>query len=412
VARLLPGEHPTRGFVVALGTVTALGPLSTDLFLPALPTISRFYGTAIGTAQLTLAAGFAGLALGQIVYGPLSDARGRRVPLITGIVLFSAACVACTLAPSIGALIAFQFVQAFGGCAGIVMSRAIVRDLYTGADAARFYALIVLVFGIAPVIAPLLGAQLLAAGGWRSPYIALAALGLICLLIALRLPDTLPRERRRRGGMRDALASYRHVFRSRAFLVYAVGCGLCYVGLFAYITASPAVVIDQYGISPQLFGLIFGMNSIGLIAVSQLAGRLVGRVPPSTILRATVTTQAIAAGVLLAVATTGAGGLAGLLVPLFVVVSSVGAVMPTSTALALAPFPERAGAASALMGALQLGIGAGAGALVGVLGFAPATSLAVVIAAGCGLGAAVVLLATPRQSHDASTAPAAATECS
>jgi DHA1 family bicyclomycin/chloramphenicol resistance-like MFS transporter len=410
-ARTTPGEHPTRRLVLAVGTVTALGPLSTDLYLPALPTIADHYGTPVGTAQLSLAAGFGGLALGQIVYGPLSDAKGRQHPLMAGIALFAAACAACALAPSILALIGLNFVQAFGSCAGIVISRAIVRDLYSGADAARFYSLLMLVFGVAPIVAPLVGGQLLAAGGWRAPFIALAALGALCLLIASRVPDTLPRDLRRRGGARDALGSYRHVLRNRLFRAYALGCGLSYVGLFAYITASPAVVIDQYGVSPQLFGFIFGANSIGLVGVAQLAGRLVGRVPPPQILRVAVSVQAVAAAAFCAVAATGAGGLAGILTPLFFVVASVGAVTPTSTALALTPFPERAGAASALMGTLQLGIGAGAGALVGFVGFSAATSLGLVIAIGCGLAALVVLLAAPRAARPAPGSPAAAPEC-
>lgn len=400
-----------RGLILALGTVTALGPLSTDLALPAVPAIARFFDVQVGTAQLTLAAAFAGLGLGQIVYGPLSDAEGRQRPLLAGIALFTAACAACAVAPSIGVLIGLNFVQAFGSCAGIVVSRAIVRDLYEGAAAARFYALLMLVFGVAPVLAPLVGGQLLSAGGWRTPYAALAGFGALCFAIALRVPDTLPPALRRQGGAREALASYRRVLRHRAFRAYAAGLGLSYVGLFAYITASPAIIIDEYGISPQAFGFIFGANSIGLVGIAQLAGRLAGRVPPLALLRTAVAVQAVAAGAFLAVAVTDAGGLPLLLAPLFLVVASVGAVNPTATALALAPFPERAGAASALMGTLQLAIGAGAGAIAGLLGFSAATSLGLVIATGCGLGALVVLLAVPRAGPARSGAAAPAAEC-
>jgi DHA1 family bicyclomycin/chloramphenicol resistance-like MFS transporter len=389
---------------VALGAMSAFGPLATDLYLPALPAIARFYDSPVGRAQVTLAASFAGLAIGQLVYGPLSDRYGRRRPLLAGLAMFAAASVGCAAAPSLGVLICLLFLQAFGGCAGIVISRAVVRDLFTGADAAHFYTLIMLVFGLAPVLAPLIGGQFLALGGWRAPFIALAAFGVICLAVVLWLPETLAPDRRRTGGARDALRSYGLLLSNRAFLTWAGAGALSSVGLFAYIAASPAVVIDQYGVSPEVFGFVFGANAIGLVAASQIAGWLVRRLGPAVILRRAVVVQALAAGALVAVATTGAGGLAGVLTPLFFVVSCVGAVIPMSTALALTPFPERAGAAAALVGAVSLAVGAAAGALVGFVGLDPAASMAVVIASGCAAAAAILLLTQhrlePTAGHD------------
>jgi MFS transporter, DHA1 family, multidrug resistance protein len=386
---------------LALGAMSAFGPLATDLYLPGLPAIADYYDTPVERVQVGLAASFAGLAIGQLFYGPLSDRFGRRGPLLAGIALFAIASAACLAAPSVPALIGLLFIQALGGCAGIVISRAIVRDLYSGAEAAHFFALIMLVFGLAPVLGPLIGGQLLAVGGWRAPFIALAAFGVLCLPVVFWLPETLAFERRRSGGVREALGSYRVVARNRAFRTYAIAGALSCVGLFAYITASPAVIIDQYDVSPQVFGFIFGANAIGLVALAQLAGRLVRRMGPEAILRRVVIAQAIAAGVLVAVTSTGTGGLAALLPPLFVVVACVGAVFPMATALALTPFPERAGAASALFGACQLGLGAGAGALVGVLGLEAATSMSVVIATGCTLAVLVLVLAKRRLGEGA-----------
>jgi DHA1 family bicyclomycin/chloramphenicol resistance-like MFS transporter len=398
-----------RSLALTLGALSAFGPLATDFYLPALPEIARSFETSAGTAQLTLSAAFFGLGIGQTVYGPFSDAQGRRLPLLAGILLFIAAAATAPLAPSIGVLIFLQFVLAFGACAGIVISRAIVRDLFAGTDeAARFYALIMLVFGIAPVLGPLIGGQLLLLGGWEVPYVALAVMGLLCLTAVLWLPETLPRERRRSGGLRDALGSYRYLVRNRAFLPYPLVNCFSGIGLFAFIATSPSIVIDQFGVSPQVFGFVFGLNALGLVAASQIASRQIGRRGSMPILRMALVIQAVAAVILLVVALAG-GSLWALLAPLFFVVAPFGAVLPTSTALALTPFPERAGTASALIGALQLAVGAGAGALAGLLGFAAATSLALVVAPASVLAVVVLLLFVPARPSEV-TSPRPATE--
>lgn len=390
--------------------MAAFGPLSTDFYLPALPDIADHFDTSAGTAQLTISAAFFGMGVGQTLYGPFSDALGRRPPLVAGILLFVAAAALGPLAPSIEVLIFLQFLIAFGACAGIVISRAIVRDLFTGTDdAARFYALIMLVFGVAPVLGPLIGGQVLRLGGWQAPYEALAVMGLFCLIGVLWLPETLPKEKRRTGGVRDALGSYRFLARNRAFVPYAITNCFSGIGLFAFIATSPSVFIDQYDISPQVFGFVFGLNAIGLVAASQIASRLIGRRGSRPILRAALAIQATAGIVLLVVVLTGVGGLAAFLAPLFFVVSPFGAVLPTSTALALTPFPERAGTASAFIGALQLAVGAGAGALAGLLTFAPATSLALVVAPAAVLAVLVQAVYVAHPSEVTPVQPAAET---
>jgi DHA1 family bicyclomycin/chloramphenicol resistance-like MFS transporter len=241
------------------------------------------------------------------------------------------------------------------------------------------------------------------------PYFALAVLGFCLLAWVLWLPETLPRDRRRTGGVRDALSSYGFLARHRSFLPYAITNCLSGTALFVFISTSARVVIDQYDVSPQVFGLIFGLNAIGLISATQIASRYIGRRGSMPILRVALVIQATAAVILLALQIAGVDGLAALLVPLFFTVTPFGAVLPPSTALALQPFPERAGTASAFVGALQLGVGAGAGVLAGFLGFAAATSMAAVIAPACVLAVVVMFLLVPAHPTEV-TAVQAATE--
>jgi DHA1 family bicyclomycin/chloramphenicol resistance-like MFS transporter len=385
-----PAGRSVASLAVVLGALTAFGPVSVDLYLPAFPALARHFDSSVGTVQLSLSTYMVGLAIGQLVYGRLADIYGRRRPLLWGIALYVAVSIACAYAPSVGALIGLRAVQGFAGCAGMVISRAIVRDLYAGAEAARFFSLLMLVFGIAPIVAPLLGGQILALGGWQGVFLALAAYGVACFALAAWLPETLPPERRRAAGVHDALASYRQVLHSRTFVAYATASACAGAALIAYIAASPAVVIDQFGVSPQLFGLVFGVNSLGLVIASQITARTVRRLGPATVLRWAITLEAAGGGALLAVALAG-GGLWAALVPMFVVVASFGGVMPTSAALALTPFPETAGAASALFGGAQSVLAALGGVLVSGIRLEAATSMGIVIA-GMSLLSLFVLL--------------------
>jgi DHA1 family bicyclomycin/chloramphenicol resistance-like MFS transporter len=378
-----------------LGALTAFPPVSVDLYLPAFPDLADHFATSTGTVALSLSTYLVGVAAGQLVYGRLSDTYGRRPPMVVGIALYIGASVACAFAPSVGALIGLRLVQGLGACAGVVIARAIVRDLYDGAEAARFYSLLMLVFGVAPVVAPLVGAGILAVAGWRAIFVTLALYGFACLLMVARLPETLPRERRRPAGLRDALRSYRQVLGDRAFLAYTGAIVFGSVALLAYIASSPALLIEEHGVSPQTFGLLFGANSLGFVAVSQVTSRVVGRVGPELVLRIGVAAHSLAAASLLGVALAAPGGLGALLPPLFVMVASLGAVWPTATALAMTPFPQSAGAASAVLGAGQIGGGAIAGAIVGAIALGPARSLALVAAVGAAASVAVLTLVAP-----------------
>jgi DHA1 family bicyclomycin/chloramphenicol resistance-like MFS transporter len=382
--------------VAVLGCLSAIGPLSIDLYLPAFPTLSRELGSSAASIQLTLTACLVGLALGQLFAGPLSDALGRRRPLLIGLAVYVAASAACALADSATALVIARLLQGLAGAAGVVISRAVVRDLYAGSAAARFFSRLMLVVGLAPILAPVLGAELLRVTPWQGLFWVLAATGVLLLVIVgFGLPETLPVERRREGSLADTARTYARLARDRVFMGYALAGGLAFAAMFAYISGSSFVLQGEYGVSAQAYGVLFGVNALGLTVVSQVNGRLVGRFAPRSLLWVGLGITATGGVLLVAVAATGTGGLAGIAVALFAVVSGIGFVMPNSTALALADHPEAAGTASALLGACQFVVGAAAAPLAGALGDGGALAMAVVIAA-TGLGALLALLTLAR----------------
>ncbi|MEU2158709.1 multidrug effflux MFS transporter, partial [Streptomyces sp. NPDC019396] len=254
--------------VLVLGGLTALPPLSMDMYLPALPQVTGALDASAATVQLTLTACLAGMALGQLVVGPMSDRWGRRRPLLVGMAVYVAATAVCALAPGAELLIAFRLLQGLAGAAGIVIARAVVRDLYDGVAMARFFSSLMLVSGMAPIIAPLIGGQVLRVTDWRGVFYVLAGIGLLLTLLAARfLHETLPPERRHSGGVGQALGTMRGLLADRVFAGYTLAGGLAFATLFAYISASPFVVQEIYGASPQTFSLLFGLNSLGLVAV-------------------------------------------------------------------------------------------------------------------------------------------------
>ncbi|HVO15017.1 MAG TPA: Bcr/CflA family multidrug efflux MFS transporter [Alphaproteobacteria bacterium] len=380
--------HSTR-LTLILGALTAFPPLSIDIYLPSLPTLVRTFGTTDGAVQLTLPAFFLGLALGQLFYGPLSDRYGRRPALLVGIALYTLASAACAAAPSIEALLAGRFVQALGGSAGMTIAMAVVRDRFDPREGARTLSLLMLVMGVAPILAPLVGGWILVLLGWQAIFWVLALFGLICFLaVLLALPESRPANAVRPGSVGAALATYAGLIGDRRFLGFALAGGFTISGMFAYITGSPTLFIDGFGVPAEDYGWIFGANAAGIIGVSQLNRRLLLSHPGAHLLRAAVAVNAAAGIVLLATGLAGAG-LAVLLVPLFVAVATVGAVLPNSTSGALAAYPEKAGAASALIGSCQLVLGALASSLVGAFGTGTAVPMAAVIA-GCGAVAFLV----------------------
>jgi DHA1 family bicyclomycin/chloramphenicol resistance-like MFS transporter len=372
---------------IVLGALTAMGPLAIDMYLPALPTISRDLGASASAVQLSLAAYFIGIALGQAFYGPLSDRLGRKPALYSGLIIFALASIGCALAPSIEVLVVCRFLQALGGCAPLVIPRAVVRDQFDERGSVRMLSTLILVMGAAPILAPLVGGQLLTAFGWRSVFWLLTAYAVVWLLLAIAfLPESLPPAQRRREPFSVVLAVYAALLRDRLYLGYVVVGSLVFSGLLAYIASSPFVFIELFHVPPERFGLFFGMNAVGLIAASQVNGWLAARMDPRRILRLVLPVSAGSGVLLLVDASTGFGGFPGILVPLFLYIATHGFVMPNTTALAMGPHGRVAGSASALLGTIQFVLGAAAGAAVGLLGNGTAVPLAAVVA-GCGVAA-------------------------
>ena len=365
-----------------LGALAALGPLTIDMYLPSLPSIEQDLGTTASRTQLTLASYFAGLGIGQLAYGPLTDRFGRKSPLYVGLTLYLLASAGCALAPNAEALIALRFLQALGGAAGPVVMRAVVRDLYVGADAARLLSMLILVMGAAPILAPLLGGLLLTFASWRVIFVVLAVLGAACLaLMATALPETsTTRTRIEPGTLVDGV---KRLLGHRSFLAHTLTGAFSQAGMFAYISGSPFVLIELFHVSPQRYGWFFGANALGFIAASQVNHRLLaGRGPGALLARGTVATAAMGA-ILLALAVTGIGGLPAVAAALFGFMASLGFIGPNATALAMEEQGARAGLASAVLGSIQFGIAACASSMVGLLNDGSMRPMAGVMAA-CG----------------------------
>ena len=385
-----------------LGALIAFAPMSIDMYLPGLPTIAAEFGAETSAAQFTLASFFIGLALGQAIHGPLADRYGRKPPLYAGLTLYIVASIGCALAPNLATLIVLRFFQALGGCAGIVIARAIVRDCCDAHTSARVFSLLMLIMGLAPILAPFIGGWILWFAGWRAIFAGLALFGLACLFAVWRhLQETRPKDTIASASIGAALRGYGDLLRDRYFMGYVLTGGLAHAGMFAYITGSPHVFIEVYGVSAQNFGWLFGLNAFGLIASSQVNRHLLARYSTDTILQRANRATVLLGLAMLAVAVSGWGGLPGLLVPLLGYSITLGFTGPNANANALAYQGRRAGSASALLGALQFGIATLSSMLVGLVGGDSALPMAAVIA-GCGLLAYIAhrtlvgpLMATP-----------------
>lgn len=381
---------------LVLGGLTATPPLAMDMYLPALPEVTRVLHAPAATVQLTLTACMAGMALGQLVVGPMSDRWGRRRPLLAGLAVYILATALCAIAPTVELLIAFRLVQGLAGAAGIVIARAVVRDLYDGVAMARFFSTLMLISGVAPIIAPLIGGQILRITDWRGVFVVLTGVGLLLTaLVWAKLPETLAPADRHGGGVGETLASMRLLLADRAFTGYTLTGGFTFAALFAYVAASPFVVQEIYGASPQTFSLLFGLNSIGLVIMGQINGRvLVGRVPLDKVLGLglTVVVAAAVALLLMSLGVFGEVGLVPMAAALFVLMSAMGITLPNTQTLALMRTRHAAGSASALLGTTSFLIGAIASPLVGIAGEDTAVPMAVVqlaaalVALGCFLG--------------------------
>jgi DHA1 family bicyclomycin/chloramphenicol resistance-like MFS transporter len=384
-----PSPHSESYYRLALilGALTAVGPLAIDMYLPSLPTIAREFGVSAGAVQASLAAYYIGIAIGQAFYGPLSDRVGRKPALYLGLGVFFVSSIGCARAATVETLVVFRFLQALGGCAPIVVPRAVVRDYFDQRGSVRMLSLLMLVMGLAPILAPLIGGQLLVRFGWRAVFWLLATYAATWLtLVAILLPESLPPASRRRQSIAAIVGTYGRLLRDRAFMGYALSGALIFAGLLSYIVGSPFVFIELFDVAPERFGVYFGTNAIGIIIASQLNRWLASRTDPRRIVRLLLGVALSSGLVLLFDASSGFGGFAGILVPLFFFISSHGFILPNTTALAMAPHREIAGSASALLGTLQFVLGSACGSLVGAFANGTAVPLAAVIA-GCGLTA-------------------------
>lgn len=391
VATPVTPDRDSRALVFVLGMLVALGPFTIDLYLPALPTIADQLHTTSSAVQLTLTGTLAGLGAGQLLIGPLSDAFGRRRPLLAGTAVHVVASLLCVIAPNVATLGAFRVLQGFGAAAASVIAMAVVRDLYDGLRAAKVLSRLILILGASPVLAPTIGGELLRWTDWRGVFVGLAVLGLVITLLAgLGLPETLPAERRLTGGVRGTARAYAALLTDRTFVALVITAGLSMSAIFAYVAGSPFVLQEQYGMSEQAFGVVFAVNAVAIIGASQVNVRLLSFATPAQILVASLAAAVLGSIALVAAAVADVGGVAGLLVPLFVVLGAVGLAGPNAPALALSLHGESAGTAAALLGAVQFGIGALSAPIVGTLGN-DNVALAVVVA-GSSVMAGLALL--------------------
>jgi len=343
---------PSRATVAVLGGLVALGPLTTDLYLPALPALTTDLGSTAPAVQLTLTASLFGLALGQLLFGPLSDRLGRRRPLLAGMTLYTLATVVCAVADSVPVLVAGRALQGAAGAAGLVIARAIARDRYEGVGMIRFMASLGVISGLAPIFAPVVGAQLLRLTSWRGTFLALVVLGgLLTLLAAISLRESLPPERRHGQGLSTTFRAIGGLLRDSRFLGYLLTSTFAFGALFAYVGGSSVVLQTVYGISPQTFSLLFAVNSVAVVGFSQLNGRvLVNRLPPSVLMLLGLGAAALAGTALILFTAVWDLGLAGVWPALFLLMASMGVILPNSSAQALTMAPHAAGSASALVG--------------------------------------------------------------
>jgi MFS transporter, DHA1 family, multidrug resistance protein len=384
--------------ILILGALSAFGPLAIDFYLPAFPAMALAFGTDEKHVQLTLAAYFLGLSIGQLAYGPVADRFGRRVPLLIGVGLFTGASLACAYAPNLEWLIGARFIQALGGCAGMVISRAIVSDKCDAVGSAKVFSQLMLVMGLAPILAPMLGGLLVNTSGWQSIFLALTGFSALAgLAVAFGLPESMPAHLPRQplsGGLRQ----YARLLKEPVYFGHALTGGIAIAGMFSYIAGSPFVFIKLYGVPAEHFGWFFGANAAGFILVAQVNARLLAKRGPAFLLVRAVWVYLGAGLALLGVSALHTAQLWPLLIPLFICIASLGCILPNASACAMNGQGARAGSASAMLGCLQFSVAAGAAALVGVLHDGSAMPMAMVISL-CAILVVSVAMFTRRLQH-------------
>lgn len=394
-----PSRRRRLWMALMMGSLASFGPFTIDMYLPAFPMLANDLYTSTSLVQLSLTACLLGLALGQLFIGPFSDIYGRRKPLLVGLVIYSIVSIMCAFVPSIWAFVALRFLQGVAGSAGIVISRAIVRDLYTGSEMTKFFSLLMLVNGTAPILAPIAGGQLLRFTSWHGVFLVLSIFGFIMFVtVAIGLQETLPIERRSTGGITGTISTFGKLIRTRTFIGYTLAQGLVFAAMFAYISGSPFVLQSIYGLSPQGFSLFFAINGIGIIIATQITGRLSGRIPESKMLKFGLGLACVSSLSLFAMIIISAG-LIAILIPLFFVVSSVGVVSTTCFSLAMQNQGRSAGSASALLGLMSFIAGATVAPFVGIAGEHTPVPMGIAIAV-CNVAAVicyVFLVHRPKQ---------------
>ncbi len=375
--------------LVLLGALQAFAPISIDMYLPAMPVMEKVFHTSAQSVEITLVTFLMGFALGQSLYGPITDRFGRKPPLYASIALFIFASAGCAIAPTIGLISFFRLLQAIGACGGSVISRAMVRDLFPPEELRRVFSMLILVLGVSPVIAPFFGSYLLLWFGWKSAFIAQTILGTLLLIgMHFRLPESLAHEDKRPLNYDAIVAAYRTLFRDRTFLGASVVCGFGSAGTFAYIASAPFVFISLYKVPTEHFGWLFGSVAAGMVTASQINGRMPRRIPIWKVLRVANLVQLVAGLLLLACVLTGFGGLPSVFACLFAYISAQGFVFPNGSAIAMMRHAKIAGTASALLGTNQFLIAAISTTFLGFIDN-PAIPMAIVIAS-CGIAATVL----------------------
>lgn len=366
--------------LILLGALQAFAPLSIDMYLPAMPVIEKVFHTSTSAVQMTMVTFLLGYALGQPLYGPITDRFGRKPPLYASLLVFIASSAACAMSPSIPIMSIARLVQAVGACGGAVMSRAMVTDLFPANQLRRIFSMLVLVLGVSPVVAPLFGSYLLVWFGWNSAFVTQALLGTLCLLgMHFRLPESLPHESRRPLRLDVIKAAYTRLFKDKTFIGASVVCGFSSSGTFAYITSAPFVFIVLYKVPTERFGWLFGAVAAGMVIASQINGRMSHRIPLWQVLRMANIVQLCAGLFLLASVFSGFGGIYAIFAGVFVYVSAQGFVFPNGSAIAMMRHGQIAGTASALLGTNQFLIAALTTTFLGFIDN-PALPMAIVIA--------------------------------
>jgi MFS transporter, DHA1 family, multidrug resistance protein len=390
--------NPGPMFIAALSVLMCFGPMAIDMYLPALPAIGIAFKVGQDKVQWSLSAFFLGFGVGQIVWGALADWLGRRRPVAAGILLYGIGCIGCSLTNDIGQLAAWRFIQALGACAGPVLARAMVRDVYGRDRAASVLSLMMLVMGVAPMVAPLIGGHVLLIGSWRTIFWLQAGFVIVAFAGLFSLPETLPVERRREAKIGSMVQAYVRLLADKRYLGYALSTSFIYGGMFAYISGTPFVYIELFGVRPENYGYLFGINIVAMIIVNTANSRAVLKYGTDRVLRMGCALAALVSLVLLGFAVTGVGGLASIATALFLFMGLTGMVAANAMAGSMSILPEIAGSASALTGALQFIFGAVAGSAVGSLANGTAIPLAGVICA-CALAAALSNLVLVRRFY-------------